>query len=89
MTSLYLIILTYYASDKEIRRWRKKIIRHRHGEIFVYLWLLTLIFIVFFYIISGKEKGYQIPSDLPTIAGSVLIIYIITDYLKEEFRKKI
>lgn len=87
LASFYLIILAYYATDKEIRRWRNKLEGRRHGEVFVYLWVLTLAALVMFYIASGRAEGYRISPELPTIAGTVMIIYIITDYLKKEFRK--
>lgn len=88
MTTLYLIILTFYASDKEIRRWRHRLKRARRGEIFVLLWVLTLITVVAFYLYCGKKSDYSISGDLLTITGSVMVIYIITDILKEEFQKK-
>jgi len=88
LTSIYIIILTFYASDKEIRRWRHRLKRARRGEVFVLLWVLTLIAIVTFYLYYGEKSGYAIPGDLLTITGSVMVIYIITDILKEEFQKK-
>jgi hypothetical protein len=88
LTSLYIIILTFYASDKEIRRWRHRLKRARRGEIFVLLWVLTLITVMAFYLYQGERAGYTIPGDLLTITGSVMVIYIITDILKEEFQKK-
>ncbi|MFH1367223.1 MAG: hypothetical protein ABIH38_04550 [Patescibacteria group bacterium] len=88
LTSIYIIILTFYASDKEIRRWRHRLKRTRRGEAFVILWVATLLFILGFYFFHGKNLGYIIPGDLLTITGSVMVIYIITDILKEEFQKK-
>jgi len=89
LSILYLTILFFYASDKEMRRWRKRIaLGNRKGEVFVYLWTLTLVVIVLLYLTFGKDRGYLIPKELPTIAGTVMLVYIITDYLKEEFRKK-
>ncbi|MFA5070335.1 MAG: hypothetical protein WC528_03560 [Patescibacteria group bacterium] len=89
LTSAYILLLTFYASDKEIRRWRKKLRGERHGEFFVFLWMLTLILILSFYLFYGQKVGYIIPRDLATITGSVFVIYIITDIFKEEFQKKI
>jgi hypothetical protein len=89
LISLYLIVLTYYASDKEIRRWRlKQKFGRRRGEIFVFLWVITLIAVVAYYILGGEEKGYNISGSLLTVAGAVAIIYMITDYLKEEFSRR-
>ena len=89
ISTFYLLILVYYVSDKEIRRWRKKYFsKYRRGEYFVYLWGLTLVIIVGYCVWGGNRLDYSVPHELPTIAGSVLILYIITEYLKEEFRKK-
>lgn len=89
LSSIYLLILVFYVTDKEIRRWRKKYFsRYRRGEYFVFLWSLTLVGIVGFCVWGGNSLGYKIPHELPTIAGSVLLLYIITEYLKEEFKKK-
>lgn len=88
-SSAYLLILVFYVTDKEIRRWRKQYSsRYRKGEYFVFLWGLTLAAIVAFSVWVGNHIGYKIPPELPTIAGAVLILYIITEYLKEEFKKK-
>ena len=88
LTSAYILLLTFYASDKEIRRWRKKLKRQRRGEVFVFVWIMTLIIVVSFYLFYGEKAGYVIPGDLATITGSVVIIYIITDIFKEEFQKR-
>lgn len=88
LTSIYIIILTFYASDKEIRRWRHRLKRKRRGEVFVILWVFTLLCVLGFYFFYGQKSGYIIPRDLLTITGSVMVIYIITDILKEEFQKK-
>ncbi|MFH0853690.1 MAG: hypothetical protein V1853_04780 [bacterium] len=88
--SLYLLVLTYYAGDKEIRRWRHK---HRaidrHGEYFVLIWVLTIILAYSFEIFGGKPYGFRVPGQLPQVVGGVLIIYFITEYLKSEFRRRL
>lgn len=84
VSTLYLLMLASYVGDKELRRWRKKYHSHaRRGEYFVYLWGLTMVAVVAFYVWGGRDLGYGIPQELPTIAGSVLILYIITEYLKK------
>jgi peptidoglycan/LPS O-acetylase OafA/YrhL len=83
VSTLYLLILAFYVGDKELRRWRRKYHSHaRRGEYFVYLWGLTIIAIAAFYVWGGNQAGYRIPQELPSIAGSVLILYILTEYLK-------
>ncbi len=89
VSSIYLLILAYYVGDKELRRWRKKYYsKLRHGEYFVYLWGMTLFAIVGYYVWGGREAGYLIPGELPTVAGSVIILYFLTEYLKEGTIKK-
>lgn len=88
-SSIYLLILAFYVTDKEIHRWRKKYSsRYRRGEYFVYLWAMTLVVMVGFCVWGGNQQGYHIPRELPTVAGAVIILYIITEYLKEEFKKR-
>jgi len=88
LSTIYIIVLTFYASDKEIRRWKGGLTGKRRGEVFVFLWILTLVLIVGHYLFFGQANNYLIPKELPTITGAVVVIYIITDYLKKEFRKK-
>lgn len=83
VSTLYLLILAFYVGDKELRRWRHKYHSHsRRGEYFVYLWGLTIIGIAAYYVWGGNQAGYHIPQELPSIAGSVLVLYILTEYLK-------
>lgn len=83
ISTVYLLILAYYVGDKEIRRHRRTYFsRTRKGEYFVYLWGLTIIGIAAYYVWGGNRAGYHIPQELPSIAGSVLILYILTEYLK-------
>jgi hypothetical protein len=84
VSTLYLLILAFYVGDKEIRRHRKKYSSHfRKGEYFVYLWGLTLVVIVGFYAWGGNNRGFVIPRELPTVAGTVLVLYIVTEFLKK------
>jgi hypothetical protein len=88
LADLYLLILVYVAGDKEIRRWRKKYVaRNRHGEIFVISWSFLTVAILAVELLGGAKAGYRMPHDLPLVEGGVLAIYIITEYLKAEFRK--
>ncbi|PIY95433.1 MAG: hypothetical protein COY66_06885 [Candidatus Kerfeldbacteria bacterium CG_4_10_14_0_8_um_filter_42_10] len=87
--TFYLLILASYVGDKELRRWRKKYSsRWRKGEYFVYLWGLTLVAIVAWCNWQGNGQGYLIPHNLPVVAGSVLILYIFTEYVKENTQKR-
>ncbi len=88
-SSIYVMVLAFYVGDKEIRKWRRKYFnRFRHGEYFAYLWGITLLFMLGYYVWGGKDRGFHLPTELPTIAGSVLLLYFLTEYLKEGIKKK-
>lgn len=87
--NIYLLILAYYAGDKEVRRWRRRHeARKRRGELFVYGWVATALLLFLIEVLGGGANGYQVPRQLPYIAGSVAIIYLVTEVLKSEFRKR-
>lgn len=86
---VYIIALTYYAGDKEFRRWRDKYHpAQRHGELFVLGWVLTSFAIILFEIFGGGEAGYHVPEDLPILAGCAVVVYLMTEYLKLEYRQR-
>lgn len=85
LTTVYLVILGIYVGDKEFERLRKRYAsRQLHGERFVLLWVVTLIAVsttMAFY-----RNGYRIPGDLPVITASVLILWLVSEFVKK--RKK-
>jgi len=87
---LYLTLVGAYVGDKEILRIRKKYSsRNQRGELFVLLWLFTLISLALIASFWGSHHGYKIPPDLPVISGSVLIFWLITEEIKSHRRKKL
>lgn len=86
---IYLLILTFIASDKEIHRWRHhQRPGHRHGEYFVYSWIGVLLLMVGIEIFGGAEHGYHLPHELAFAVTGAVVIFGITEYIKSEFRKK-
>lgn len=89
VAGVYLVVLAYYAGDKEIRRWRKK---HRstkrRGELFVYAWIVAGLLLFLAERLGTASSGFFVPRQLPYIVGSVSAIFVITEYLKAEFRKQ-
>lgn len=84
----YIIALTFYAGDKEFRRWRDKYRSvPRRGELFVLGWVLTA-FLVLLYEVFGASDEYRMPEDLPILAGCVVVVYFMTEYLKLEYRHR-
>ena len=88
--SNYLIILTAYVLTKEVSRWRLKVVRHRHGDWFVGLWITTGIIV---WIIIGFDsyigKDLACPYELNWLVGQIIIYYIGSDYSKRAFYKSI
>lgn len=86
---IYLLVLGYYAGDKEIHRWR-----HRHrsvprrGEYFVVGWAVTLLLMLIIEILDSGEHGYRVPDNMAFVVGGVLVIFFVTEYLKSEFGRK-
>lgn len=86
---LYLIVLTFYAGDKEIRRWRRQHFSStKIGELVVGGWITTFVIVAAVELAGGASRGYRIPEGLELIVGVVVAIFVITEYLKTEFRKK-
>lgn len=88
ISSIYLMLLGYYASEKELRRKKGGRWRERYGEFFVYAWALTLVLLVAFYRWGGRKLGYDIPAELPVIVGGVLVIFFVTQYLKIQHKSR-
>ena len=89
LAEIFLLILVFYAGDKELHRWHH---RHkgsnRHGELFVLAWVVLGATMYVIESIGGKTFGFSVPKDIPLVIWSVIIIYIITEYLKSEFHKR-
>ncbi len=86
---LYLITLTFYAGDKEIHRWRHQLRSiHRRGELFVVGWVATIVAMVCIEILGGAEHGYRVPPGMAGVVAGVVILFLITEYLKSEFRQR-
>lgn len=87
--NLYLLILGYYAAEKEIRRWQHRLrsVKHR-GEFFVLGWTLTGLTMLVVEVFGGAEHGYRVPQQLPLVVGSVLVVFLVSAYLKSESRRR-
>ena len=77
MAMMYLLwgSLIVYVAPKEVDRWQKpRTYRsQRVGQVFIYLWVLTVIAMAIVYKLTGGQ--YKLPDDLgPTVAG-VLVIF--------------
>lgn len=85
---IYLLALSYYVGDKEIRRWRRNHAPfNRHGEIFVIGWIaIFLTAAVFDLAMAGR--GYHLPEFLILTTAYSTLVYIVTRYLKQEYRRR-
>ena len=82
MTTVYITILSVYVGDKEIERLRKRYsTRHLHGERFVLLWVITLIIVSI--TLAFQHDGHRMPSDLPVVTACVLILWLVSEYVKK------
>ncbi len=85
LAEIYLLILVFYAGDKELHRWHHKMKgTPRHGELLVYAWAVLGVVTYATERISG---GFRVPRDLALVVWSVIIIYVITEFLKSEFHR--
>jgi len=85
---MYLLALTYYAGDKEFQRWRDRYnARPRHGEYFVFTWVLVTFFVLLFELFAN-DANLRMPEHLPLITGGAVVIFFMTSYLKMEYLQK-
>lgn len=89
VVDLYLIVLTYYAGEKEILRWRNKYRSvRRRGEYFVVGWVVTMFVMIMVEVMGGSEHGFTVPPHMGLATGGAFLIYLITTYLKTEYKRK-
>lgn len=89
LSNLYLLVLGFYTTDKEIDRWKRQYRSNvRRGEYFVVGWSVIGAVMLLVEIFGGAEHGYWVPDNFAFTAGSVIVIYFITAYLKSEFRRR-
>lgn len=89
IANIYLILLTYYVTDKELRRWHSNYVSHRRpGEMIVVGWICTALIMLTIETAGGAEHGYIVPRQLPLITSTVTIIFVLSEYVKTEFRRK-
>ncbi len=90
VVDLYLILLMFYATDKEIRRWRHQHRSARHrGEYMTYAWAGSVVIMLLIEIFGGAKHGYVVPNHMPLAVGGVVIIYFVTQYLKSEYHREL
>lgn len=86
VVDLYLITLTFYAADKEIRRWRHAHQSRKHrGEYITLGWIVTFLFILGVDLAGGSKEGFGVPPHLGLAVGGVVVVYVVTQYLKAEY----
>ena len=89
LVDLYLLVLTFYAADKEIRRWRHAHrSTQRRGEYITVGWVATMAFMLGVEVAGGGATGYSVPSHMGLAVGGIVILYFITQYLKAEYEQR-
>lgn len=87
IAEVFLLVLVFYAGDKELHRWHHhKKGPNRRGELFVLAWIILGITM---YVLEslGGGLGFMVPKDLGLVVWSVIVIFVITEYLKAEFHR--
>lgn len=89
LVDLYLLVLTFYAADKELRRWRHthRSTQHR-GEYITVGWIVTILFMLGVEVAGGGAYGYAVPAHMGLAVGGIVILYFITQYLKAEYEQR-
>lgn len=89
LVDLYLLVLTFYAADKELRRWRHthRSTQHR-GEYITFGWVVTIALMLGVEVAGGGSAGYTIPPHMGLAVGGIVLLYFITQYLKAEYEQR-
>lgn len=84
-TQLYLIVLAVIIGDKEVARWHgHHRSARRRGEFFVIGWALLLLGMVVVEMVGGAEHGWVVARQMPITAGTVVVVWLLSAYLKAE-----
>lgn len=88
VAEVFLLVLVFYAGDKELHRWHHKDSGpNRRGELFVLIWVVLGVTMYILESMGGGTLGFTVPHDLGMVIWSVIIIFVITEYLKSEFHR--
>lgn len=88
IAEVFLLVLVFYAGDKELHRWHHhKKGSNRRGELFVLAWVVLGITMYVLESVGGGVLGFTVPGDLGLVVWSVIVIFVITEYLKAEFHR--
>jgi len=88
VAEVFLLVLVFYAGDKELHRWHHhRRGPNRRGELFVLGWVVIGITMYIIESMGGGVLGFTVPGDLGLVVWSVIIIFVITEYLKSEFHR--
>jgi hypothetical protein len=88
ISTVYVTLVGVYVGDKEIQRQRRRYFsRNQRGELFVLLWVGTLIALSIVIAFRGYRNGYRLPADLPIVTASVLVFWLLSEYLKKKTKK--
>jgi len=88
----YIIVVLIYSAHKELVRWLGEKRGHRHGEYFVYAWIIltTALYVINFFsngYFSYSKEGYALSTlaDVSYLTIEVLGVFVITRIIKVFF----
>jgi len=86
VATLYISLLSIYASNKEFNRWKEKYKSKYSGELFVYVWTIIIFASI---LISLFSKGKFIIADsIITTYIAIITIFAITKQSKKLFEEE-
>jgi hypothetical protein len=88
----YLAVVLIYSAHKELVRWLGEKRGHRHGEYFVFIWVIltTILYVVNFFsneYFSYSKEGYELSTlaDVSYITLQILGVFVVTRIIKVLF----
>ena len=86
LSTLYIGVLSIYVGGKEFDRWHESYEGRRHGEIFVIVWTVVVVFLTIGGLILGE--AYRLAPDIAATYIGVLTIFVLTQKSKRLYAKK-
>lgn len=76
----YMMLLSTYIIHKEVGRWTNLKVTMRPGEIFVYIWWISLFLMLIIQFFT--QERFELPKEMTSISYEVILAFIIADVSK-------
>ena len=84
--TIYIAVLGFYAADKEIMRWTKRLTTRFLGETYIGVWTILLLVLI---VVQISTSTYQISSQMTATYISVVGIFAITRNSKTIYKTRL